>query len=64
MARWQEELNIVREEMFRCLRFFENEERAWLTRATEAEGEHRAGAVVYSRRYVNVVMSRRTGWNV
>ncbi|KAI9068138.1 hypothetical protein FKP32DRAFT_1609054 [Trametes sanguinea] len=49
-ARWEEEVNIKKEEMYRSLRFFEYHQERWTRAATEAEEDGRLGAATYARR--------------
>ncbi|KAI0644659.1 hypothetical protein C8Q79DRAFT_1001927 [Trametes meyenii] len=49
-ARWEEELHIKREEMFRTLRFFETYTKLWDDSAEQSEKDGRYGAGVYAKR--------------
>ncbi|KAI0668291.1 hypothetical protein C8Q78DRAFT_1071556 [Trametes maxima] len=57
-ARWEEELHVKREEMFRTLRFFEMYMKIWNDKAQQSEKDRRYGAGVYAKRlatYVTIV---------
>ncbi|KAI0664425.1 hypothetical protein C8Q70DRAFT_905479 [Cubamyces menziesii] len=49
-ARWQEEVYIKREEMYRTRKFFEWHRTRWTERARDAEEQGREGAAVFARR--------------
>ena len=50
-ARWTEEVNTVREEMFRTLRSYEHNLKKWQSTAEECEAQGRLGAAAYARRW-------------
>ncbi|EIW55155.1 uncharacterized protein TRAVEDRAFT_130935, partial [Trametes versicolor FP-101664 SS1] len=52
LARWREEVNMLREEMYRTVQFFEYTINTWTRRAEKHDFAGRQGAAAYARRSV------------
>lgn len=52
LARWREEVNMLREEMYRTVQFFEYTIETWTLRADKHDFAGRQGAAAYARRSV------------
>lgn len=50
LARWEEEVNIKREEMFRTRAMFQYERGVWLARAASESSGGRAGRAAYANK--------------
>ena len=55
--RWTEEVFLLREEMWRTVRYFEWYHRTWKARAEAEEGKARMGYAAYYRKYDAFVSS-------